>query len=470
VRRTPVRHTAPALPAPERPAAGAILRAATLADGSCADVRVSDGRIAAVAEAGTLQPRPGEQLIALDGYLLLPAFAEPHAHLDKAYTADFAPNPSDDLDGAVSVWRDYSRHLTAENIALRARRAVLSALARGTTAIRTHVGGPGVDLSALDGLLAVREDLRELVDLQIVVMGHPLSGPDRERARADMRRALELGADVVGGVPHGESNPAEAIAFCLELAAEFGRPVDLHMDEHLREDVLLGTLAQQVADGFAGNVNASHCVSLGMRPADEQRRTAAELAATGVTVVCCPATNLWLQGRAHPVATPRGLTALGPLLAAGVVVAGGGDNVQDPFNPLGSSDPLDTAQLLMLAGHLSVSQACDAIGPNARRAMGLPVIKVVAGAPADLVAVAAGSLRELVASRSADRIVLKAGRVVSWTSVTARHLDADPFDDASFGDAPFRDAPFRDAPFRDDGPFRDGPFGDGVPALDGWSS
>jgi len=128
-------------------------------------------------------------------------------------------------------------------------------------------------------------------------------------------------------------------------------------------------------------------------------------------------TNLYLQGRAVGTATPRGLTAIRALLSAGVTLAAGEDNVQDPFNPLGRADPLGTAQLLVLAAHLDPHVAVGLVGAGARAVLGLPAVQIHAGAPADLVAIAGRSLREVVATATEDRVVIRCGRVVSRTRV-----------------------------------------------------
>ncbi|WGX97184.1 amidohydrolase family protein [Nocardioides sp. L-11A] len=406
-----------------------LLSRARLAGGrptdSLADVLVEDGRVVATEAAGTLDGVDGVDgvdHIDLDGRLLLGAFAEPHAHLDKAGTVDDVANPAGDLSGAVAAWRAHRSTLSVEDIARRARSAALDALRRGTTAIRTHVDvGPGVELRGVDALVAVRAELRDLVDVQIVVMSYPLSGdPDAAAAaRRRLEEALERGADLVGGTPHGEPDPAAAMSVALDVADRFGRGVDLHMDEHLRPSLDVVELARLKRAGFAHPVAASHLSSLAMRTEAEQHDVARVLAEAGVDVIACPATNLYLQARDRPSAPPRGLTAVRALLAGGVRVAGGGDNVQDPFNPLGSGDPLDSAQLLVLAGHVPPDQAVTMVGDGARAVLGLPAAGVTVGALADLVAVRAGSVREVVAERSADRIVLRRGRVVARTTQTA---------------------------------------------------
>src|SRR5207253_1434975 len=165
--------------------------------------------------------------------------------------------------------------------------------------------------------------------------------------RSLLREALAMGADVAGGAPHVDPDPAGHVAIVLEEAAAAGRPVDLHADENLRPtSVDLVELIAGVGAGFPHAATASHCVSLGVQAPEVQAERAAAAAEAGISVVTCPIANLYLQGRDQPTATPRGLTALTALDAAGVVLAGGGDNIQDCFIPVGRADPLVTAQYL----------------------------------------------------------------------------------------------------------------------------
>jgi cytosine deaminase len=400
-----------------------LLRNATLPDGSRAEVRL-DGAL--VSERGPPGGFARDQADSLDlsGYVLLPAPAEPHAHLDKALTAERVDVQAGDLNAAIEAWHAHRAGLGEEDIARRAESAALIALARGVTGVRTHVDvGEGIELRAAEALVSVRDRLRPLLDIQVVALSYPLAGPAGAENRARARAALELGVDVVGGAPHIDQDPVGHIEVCLGLAADFGRPVDLHMDEHLRSSVDLEDLVRLVGDDFPQPVTASHCTSLGMRPAELQDRLAGEVARAGIAVVTCPGTNLHLLGRGVRTATPRGLTALPALRGAGVLVAGGGDNVQDFFHPLGCGDPLQTANLLVLAGQLDVQTAYRLVSENARAVMGLPGGGVEPGAPADLVAVAGGSLQEALSTTTEDRIVFRAGRVVRRTSVRREELE-----------------------------------------------
>jgi cytosine/creatinine deaminase len=405
---------------------GLLLAGGRLATGQVVDVRLRGGLIEQVGAPGTL-PAAGERL-DLGGYVLLPAPAEPHAHFDTALTAERMPNPTGDLAGAIAAWLAYQGSVSREDFVDRATDAALRGLANGTTAIRSHVGiYETVGVKAVEALLEVREALHGLVDIQLVALTVQLTGPKCAALRAMLRAAMELGADVVGGCPHLDPDPVAYHDLTLSLAAELGRPVDLHTDETLDPSVLhLPYFAERVAQtGFPYGATASHCVSLGVQPPEVAASVAERVAAAQVAVVCNPQTNLYLQARGQRSAAVRGLTALRPLLEAGVTIAAGGDNLRDPFNPVGRADPLETASLLVTAGHLRPDEAYAAVSAGARAAMGLPEIQVAAGFPAELLAVEGSSLAEVIAGGT-SRIVIHQGRVVSRTTITREFADDRP--------------------------------------------
>jgi cytosine deaminase len=389
------------------------LRSATTSAGELVDVELAGGLIAAVIPAGGVPD--GDEDLA--GQVLLPSFAEPHAHLDKALTASRAANPAGDLLGAIAAMQDIAGTLTREDIAARAERALRIHLALGTTAVRTHVnvGGP-VGLRALEALIEVRERWRGLVDVQLVALvSVPLSGqPGR-----DLRQALREGADVAGGAPHLDPEPGRAVGICLDAAGEAGVPLDLHTDETLNPAMLtLETMADLVTrTGFAHQVTASHCVSLGVQDAKTRQRVSEAVASAGIAVVALPQTNLYLQGRAQPSATPRGLTAVKALGEAGVTVAAGGDNLRDPFHPVGRGDALEVAALMVTAGHLTPLEALHTVTAAPRAALGLPPVSISPGAPADLVAMPAADALEALGAAPVQRTVWRAGQVVARTTV-----------------------------------------------------
>ncbi len=414
-----------------------LLRAATLADGRVVDVHIVDGLIASVDDAGAsfVSPQTPDSgvcgdtdggsktsgaptpAIDLSGHLLLPAFAEPHAHLDKAFLSERIPNPTGDLMGAI-IAMSASRHLvTFGDTVERAERAVRLMVSNGATLIRSHA-----DTTLENGLLSVqalaevRRRVADICDIQIVALvTWPVTGAAGAETRALLADALDAGADIVGGCPHLEDDPHAANEVLLGIASAHGRDVDLHTDETLDDHKLsLDDLAHRVHDsGFSGRVTASHCVSLAMQPEIRQRHVADAVAMAGISVVALPHTNLFLQGREHQFAMPRALTAIKALRAAGVNVCAGADNLQDPFNPLGRGDPLETAALMVLAGHLLPIDALASVTGNAWAALTGAAHTIAAGQPAELVAVPSASVREAIAFGPPARIVIHQGRVVS---------------------------------------------------------
>jgi cytosine deaminase len=395
-----------------------LLRNVTLADGTRTSVRVCTDVVDAVSDGLTAQP--GEVVDDLEGWLVLPAAVEPHAHLDKAFLAERVVNRTGDLMGAIRAVDEIDAALTIDDVVDRSRRAALLLASNGVTAIRSHADmhGPSGTRSVA-ALLRVRELVADVVDLQVCpLLGWPTIGAAGARVRDLAREAVAMGADIIGCCPHLEEDPEEATDVILELAGELGVAIDLHSDETLDPHVLaVEYLAERVvATGFEYAVTASHCVSLGVQPEAVQRRVADKLAVAGVSVIALPQTNLFLQGRDHQAAMPRGVTAVRALREAGVVVAAGGDNLQDPFNPLGRGDPCETAGLMIATAHLLPDDAWASVSTEARRVLGLPRADVQPGARADLVAVAAGTVREAIAFGPSQRRTMRAG---SWIDAAA---------------------------------------------------
>lgn len=385
--------------------------------------------------------REALEVDGLGGRLVLGAFAEPHAHLDKALTAEAVPNPSGDLAGAIAAWNHAAAQGTFghDDTVARAVAAMTALVRNGCTAVRTHVnvggGHNGEGSRAGSGagaVLALKEAAAEmagLIDVQIVALTHaPMTGSSSEARsnRAALDAAVEAGADLVGGCPHLEPDGSgcQVIDHAIEVAASAGLGIDLHMDETLDPEVFfLPDLARAVLNsGFARPVAASHCVTLGMQTPKVQGEVSALVAEAGISVLALPQTNLFLQGRHHPTATPRGLTAVAALVDAGVNLAAGADNVQDPFNLIGRSDPLETAALMVMAGHRLPDEALAMVSANARLAMGLPPVGFDVGDPADFVVTSAPSVRGAIADAPAARTVYKAGRPVAVTTVDSQIL------------------------------------------------
>jgi cytosine deaminase len=222
-----------------------------------------------------------------------------------------------------------------------------------------------------------------------------------------------MGANILGGCPHLDVDPQGANIALIELAGELNCDLDLHTDEHTDSNRLsLEDLANRViSTGLKQAVVASHCVSLGMQTASVQKRVSEQVAEARISVIALPHTNLFLQGRDFATAMPRGLTAVSNLRKAGVKVAFGADNLQDPFNPIGRGDPLESAGLAILTAHLLPNDAFDSVSTVARQVMGLTDSGPKIGATANLMLTAAGSTREAIANMSPRNFVLYKGQI-----------------------------------------------------------
>ncbi|OLT19465.1 hypothetical protein BJF78_10885 [Pseudonocardia sp. CNS-139] len=304
-----------------------------LPDGTVADLGVADGRVTDGPGAG-----PGADLDAT-GWRVLPAAAEPHAHLDKALTGPRVdPGAGNDLVAAIAQWRTILPSIDAADVAARALAAVRRYAARGITAIRTHVDVPldGDPMRGIDALVALRERLRGRVTLQVCMLAGS-DVPDAVHAAAVTR-----GVDVVGGCPHLAPDPHREVTRALDLAERHGLPVDLHADEQTdvslpdRELDVVELAEQVLARGLPQRVTASHCVRLGSLPPERLDPVLDLVARAGIGIVTLPITNLYLQGRDATHLAPRGLTAVRRILDRGILLGAGADNLRDPFNPAGA--------------------------------------------------------------------------------------------------------------------------------------
>lgn len=393
------------------------LRGARLADGSIVDIRLDDGVVSEVTSArsgvtGSGSGGASADSLELDGFLVVTAPAEPHAHLDKARSWDAANPEFGDLVKAVDSWRAFSANATEDDIFERALAQATAMLQLGTTAVRTHVDMLGGDdpLRGARALIRVRERLTGLMDVQLVALGGEWT------ADATFEGALDLGVDLMGGAPHLAGDPLAEVARAVAIADRRSVPIDLHTDESLHGPITIREYAR-LTRGRAQPVSAGHCVRLGTLEADELAEVIAEVLASDMGIISLPITNLYLQGWEHPSSTPRGLTALRALLDAGVRVGAGADNVRDPFNPVGRGDALETASLLVTAGHLDLFEAIAAVTDGARSVMSLPPAGPTPGARAELLAVRADSLGEAIATASHDRYVIHEGRLVARSRV-----------------------------------------------------
>lgn len=383
-----------------------------------------DGRIT---DVGSALAVGAETEAHLGGRLIAPGLVDIHQHLDKSRTVRQVENPSGTLGGAVEAFTRWASGSSRQEIMERASRTVELCIERGTVAIRSHVN---VDLESelrgVEALVELRERLRQRVRLEIVAF----AASSAARAGVDASRplleaALDAGADVVGGVPALAPDANRFIGMLFEVAERRGQRLDLHVDETLdptRRDVE-EVIRRTRAAGLAGRVVASHCSSLGAVPLAGVRKIIDELAAVGIGVVTLPASNLYLQGRGADRLAPRGLTRVGDLLDAGVQVACGSDNIQDPFVPTGGGDLLEIARWTMLAAQLPARRLDTVV----RMVTTVPATLmgfdgdygIRRGAWADLLIAQAEDTEDLVMTGPLERTVLFRGRHVAGPRLPA---------------------------------------------------
>ncbi|MGX6607225.1 cytosine deaminase [Micromonosporaceae bacterium Da 78-11] len=371
-----------------------------------------------------VEPGEARETRDLGGRLVTPPLVEPHIHLDAALTVGRPrPNVSGSLFEGIAIWSERVQDLTVDDVKDRARQVLRWQLACGVQHVRSHVDVCDPSLKALRALVELREEARGMVDLQLVAF--PQQGIlGFDGGRDLMRKAVELGADVVGAIPHYEltrEDGVESVTFAMALAEEHGLRVDIHCDEtddeHSR---FVETMAAEtIRRGMGGRVTASHTTAMHSYNEAYAARLIANIARAGLHMVTNPLDNAVLQGRFDAGPIRRGHTRVKQLLAAGVNVAIGHDSVMDPWYPLGFGDPLQAAFVLAHLGHMSgadeLRTLLDMITIAPAAALGVPDYGLHLGASADLVVFDARSEAEALRLQRPRHLVLRAGQVVAAT-------------------------------------------------------
>jgi len=397
-----------------------LLRGAHLPDREgLADIAIAGERIVAIDTAG----RPARRTIDLGGRLVTPGLVESHIHLDKALLTDRISATAGTLDEAIRLTGEAKQAFTADDIQARARRVLDLAVRAGTTAMRTHVEvDPLVGLTGMEAMLPLREEYAPALDLQICAFAQEgiVQAPGTEGL---LRRALTMGADLIGGCPYNDRDGVEHIRIVFALATAFGVDADFHVDfadepEHLHVREIA---AQTVRAGWQGRVAVGHVTELAAVPGFRQDEIIAEIAAAGLGVICLPATDLYLMGRKDDGNTRRGLTPVRRLLQAGVPVALASNNIRNPFTPVGTADLAHMAFLAAVAAHMGtpadLRALLAAITLHPARLLRLPDYGLAVGCRADLVVWDCARPEDAVATLPPRTLVVKRGRV----TIEARH-------------------------------------------------
>ena len=407
-----------------------LIHNATLPDGRTnMSVAAQDGRITDVAP-GLLAP--ALETIDANGLLLSPPFVDAHFHMDATLSYGLPRvNASGTLLEGIALWGELKPQLTQEALVERALAYCDWAVAKGLLAIRSHVDICDPRLLAVEALLEVKRRVAPYLDLQLVAF--PQDGVLRDPQAMDkLQRALAMGVDVVGGIPHFERTSEQgalSVKLLCELAAAQGKLVDMHCDES--DDPLsrhIETLAFETQRlGLNGRVTGSHCTSMHSMDNYYVSKLLPLIAEAGVSIISNPLINITLQGRHDSYPKRRGMTRVPELLARGVTVAFGHDCVMDPWYSLGSADMLEVAAMglhvAQMTSQAAMRQCFEAVTTSPAKIMHLEGYGIAKGCNADFVLLQAQDPIEAIRLRATRLQVFKRGKRIAQSPAATASLN-----------------------------------------------
>jgi cytosine deaminase len=400
-----------------------IVRNANLPDGrSGLDIAMQGGKVAEIAP--NIAAAAGEEIDAT-GCLVTPPFVDPHFHMDATLSLGLPRmNQSGTLLEGIALWGELRPTLTHEALVERAMRYCDLAVSQGLLAIRTHVDTSDPRLVTVEAMIDVRERVKPYIDLQLVAF--PQDGYYRAKdGVAALARAVDLGVDVVGGIPHFERTMEDgrlSVEALCRLAAEKGLPVDMHCDE--TDDPLsrhIETLAAEtVRHGLQGRVAGSHLTSMHSMDNYYVSKLIPLIAEAEINVIPNPLINIMLQGRHDTYPKRRGMTRVREMMAAGLNVSFGHDCVMDPWYSMGSGDMLEVGHMAIHVAQMASMEdkvkIFEALTVNSARSMGLQGYGLDKGCNADLVVLQARDAAEALRLKPVRLAVIKRGQVIARTA------------------------------------------------------
>ncbi|PWW02081.1 cytosine deaminase [Hoeflea marina] len=407
-----------------------LLKGGVLPDGRTADIAISGGRIAAIAPH--IDGEAGET-IDISGQLVSPPFVDPHFHMDATLSyGQPRINASGTLLEGIGLWGELKQIITEEAVIERALSYCDWAVSMGLLAIRSHVDTSDEKaMIGVRGLLEVRRLVAPHIDLQLVAF--PQDGLYRSpQARDCTLRALDMGVDVVGGIPHFERTMADGRASVTELceiAADRGLMVDMHCDE--TDDPMSRHIEQLAYEtqrlGLQGRVAGSHLTSMHSMDNYYVSKLLPLIAEAGVSAIPNPLINITIQGRHDTYPKRRGMTRVPEMLSHGIRVGFGQDCVLDPWYPLGTADMLDVAfmglHVAQMTSPAEMRRCFDMVTTESAAIMGLADYGLEAGKKASLVVLDAGSPVEALRLRATRLLVVAGGRIVARREKSPMRLD-----------------------------------------------
>lgn len=375
----------------------------------------------------------GDDELDAAGNLVIPPLVEPHIHLDAAMTAGEPRwNRSGTLFEGIECWSERKPMLTRDDVVVRAEKTLKLFAAHGIQYVRTHVDVTDPSLVALEAMVEVRDRVRDFVDLQIVAF--PQEGILSFPGGVDlMNRAMSMGADVVGGIPHFEFTRdygVESVKTLMDLAERYDSLVDVHCDEidDPASRFLEVLAAEALARDYGTRVTASHTCAMHSYNDAYCSRLFRLLTKADLRFVALPTENLHLQGRFDGYPKRRGVTRVPELLDAGLKVAMGQDSIRDPWYPMGNGNLLRTLDVGLHACHMlgtdRISRSLELITDNGAAIMGLADYGIAEGKPARCVVLNGETPYDVLLNQSPALASIRDGRVlVERTPVTSEVID-----------------------------------------------
>lgn len=384
------------------------------------DIGIENGKIKALANSLV---EKAEQEIDAKGRLTVPSFIDPHIHLDKVNIVDVVrPNKTGTLKEAIEIIWDKKASYTIEDIVERAGDVIKRAALNGTTRMRSHVDIDTIGgLKPLEGVIAAKNKFKDIMDIETIAFPQEgiIKDPGCDKL---MWETMEMGADVVGGMPANEKTPEDSrkhIELCFNIAEKYNADVDMHVDE--TDDPFYRTL-EMLADetiqrGWQGRVTAGHTCALAAYDDHYAKYVIEKVKNAGIHMITNPVTNLMLQGRNDKQPIRRGITRVKELLEAGVNVSFGQDCVKDTFYPFGSADMLQVALITAHAAQMSlpheIEKVFDMITYDAAKILRLENYGLEEGKDADIVILDTFTINDAIRLQPTRLYVIKSGKVIA---------------------------------------------------------
>ncbi|GGC90381.1 amidohydrolase family protein [Enterococcus wangshanyuanii] len=392
-----------------------LIKQARIKDGEALqDVAIDNGKIVEIAPEIT---GDAKEVIEANGRVLIPGLVESHIHLDKALIADREPNKSGTLQEAIQVTAKLKPTFTEEDIYSRAKQALEMIISHGATAVRTHAEfDPAQGFTGFNTIMKLKEEYKDLIDMQVVAFPQEgiFKAPGTEKM---MYEAMDMGADVVGGIPYNDAPANEHIDLIFEIAKKYDKDIDLHQDfADEADNTSIEYLCEKtIKEGYEGRVSVGHLTALHAMEPEQLAKVIDLMVKAQINVMPLPATDLHLGARNDQYNVRRAVTPIRKLRDAGVNVALATNNIRNGFTPYGNGDLIQIAMLAVPVGHLGGADDLPTVLPmiteNPAKALGLKDYGLAVGKKADLVLLDTQAVATALIDFPERSYVIKNGKV-----------------------------------------------------------